>query len=132
HRSGHTDPGRDGCRVPLPWSGDRPPFGFGGDPWLPQPADWKDLTVEAQEPDPGSMLNLYRAALAVRREHLGDGAMTWLPSEENVLAFTRDAGLTCMVNLGAAPVPLPSGDVLLASGPLPDGLLPPDTAVWTR
>ncbi|GAA2155734.1 glycoside hydrolase family 13 protein [Actinomadura napierensis] len=130
-RSGHTDPGRDGCRVPLPWSGGRPPFGFGGDPWLPQPADWKDLTVEAQEPDPGSMLNLYRKALELRREHLGDGALTWLPSSDAVLSFTRDSGLTCTVNLGAEPVPV-TGEVLLASGPLPDGLLPPDTAVWLR
>ena len=42
-RSGGVDPGRDGCRVPLPWSGRRAPFGFsprgrGGEPWLPQPA----------------------------------------------------------------------------------------------
>ncbi|NEA20969.1 glycoside hydrolase family 13 protein [Actinomadura bangladeshensis] len=130
-RSGHTDPGRDGCRVPLPWSGDEPPFGFGGDPWLPQPPDWKDLTAEAQDADPGSMLNLYRDALALRREHLGDGSLTWLPSDDGVLAFTRDSGLTCVVNLGAGPVPL-TGEVLLASGPLPDGLLPPDTAAWLR
>jgi alpha-glucosidase len=130
-RSGHTDPGRDGCRVPLPWSGDEPPFGFGGDPWLPQPPGWKDLTAEAQEADPGSMLNLYRDALALRREHLGDGSLTWLPSDDGVLAFTRDSGLTCVVNLGAGPVPL-TGEVLLASGPLPGGLLPPDTAAWLR
>ena len=131
-RSGHTDPGRDGCRVPLPWSGDEPPFGFGaGDPWLPQPPDWKDLTVEAQDADPGSMLNLYRAALALRREHLGDGSLSWLPSAGGVLAFRRDSGLTCTINLGAEPVPV-AGEVLLASGPLADGLLPPDTAAWTR
>src|SRR5690606_28078159 len=40
------EPGRDGCRVPIPWSGDRPPFGFGpGDeqPWLPQPEEWAGL-----------------------------------------------------------------------------------------
>ncbi|MFJ6952376.1 glycoside hydrolase family 13 protein, partial [Micromonospora aurantiaca (nom. illeg.)] len=51
-RSGRVDPGRDGCRVPLPWQGDTPPFGFSPDgataaPWLPQPADWKDRTVRA-------------------------------------------------------------------------------------
>ncbi|MEZ0073882.1 glycosidase [Planotetraspora sp. GP83] len=46
-RSGHTNPGRDGCRVPLPWSGTEPPYGYStGVPWLPQPADWKELTVE--------------------------------------------------------------------------------------
>ena len=62
-RSGGVDPGRDGCRVPLPWSGEHPPFGFrrpGAAPWLPQPPTWGALTVEAQEHDPGSMLTLYR------------------------------------------------------------------------
>ena len=49
HRSGGRDPGRDGCRVPLPWSGDEQPFGFStATPWLPQPAEWKDRTAQAQ------------------------------------------------------------------------------------
>ena len=89
HRSGHADAGRDGCRVPLPWSGDEPPFGFspGGavaPPWLPQPEDWKDRTVQAQLGDPLSMLELYRAALRLRRAEgvLGDGPMRWLPSDD--------------------------------------------------
>ncbi|WP_245718934.1 hypothetical protein [Micromonospora rhizosphaerae] len=69
-RSGRVDPGRGGCRVP--WSGDAPPFGFSPDgavavPWLPQPADWKDRTVRAQSGDPHFMLELYRAAIAIRR-----------------------------------------------------------------
>ena len=64
-RSGGTDRGRDGCRVPLPWSGKEPPFGFGtGTPWLPQPRDWKNLTVESQHDDQSSMLTLYRTASA--------------------------------------------------------------------
>ncbi|MEO5873701.1 MAG: glycoside hydrolase family 13 protein [Streptosporangiaceae bacterium] len=132
HRSNHTVPGRDGCRVPLPWSGDAPPFGFGtGEPWLPQPEGWRKLTVEAQEADLGSMLNLYRAALKLRGERLGDGTMTWLELGPEVLAFTRDSGLTCVVNLGAEPVRLPAHEsVLLSSGPIEGGLLPADTAAW--
>jgi alpha-glucosidase len=136
-RSGHTELGRDGCRVPLPWSGAAPPFGFspnGAAPWLPQPADFATVAVEAQERDPGSMLSLYRAALALRRAHpaLGDGAFAWLPSDPGVLAFSRGAGLSCWVNLSGAPVALPpDARVLLASGPLAaEGALPPDTAVW--
>ncbi|MFV2171862.1 glycoside hydrolase family 13 protein [Actinomadura sp. LOL_016] len=137
HRSGRTDPGRDGCRVPLPWSGDAPPFGFGGDPWLPQPPEWKALTAEAQASDPASMLTLYRTALALRRDlprpgRTGDGALTWPPAPEDVLAFTLETGLTCVVNLGESTFPLPDGEVLLSSVPLPDGELPPDTAVWLR
>ena len=139
-RSGRVDPGRDGCRVPLPWQGDTPPFGFSPDgataaPWLPQPADWKDRTVRAQTGDPHSMLELYRAALTLRRAEpaLGDGTLTWLPAPDGVLAFAREPGFTCLVNLDGAAVPLPAHDaLLLASGPLDDDRLPPDTAVWLR
>jgi alpha-glucosidase len=130
-RSGNTDRGRDGCRVPLPWSGDAPPYGYGGEPWLPQPADWRALTVEAQDPDESSMLNLYRAALRIRYEQLGDGTLTWLPLGDEVLAFTRESGLTCVVNLGQEPVRLPEHQqICLASGTVDGGLLPSDTAVW--
>ncbi|GAA3428560.1 glycoside hydrolase family 13 protein [Streptosporangium sandarakinum] len=131
-RSGHTVPGRDGCRVPLPWSGEKPPFGFGaGEPWLPQPEEWRALTVEAQSADPGSMLTLYRAALRIRRDRLGDGTLTWIDLGPGVLAFTRESGLTCVTNLGPDPVRLPPhGSVLLASGPLDGAALPADTTAW--
>ncbi|MEU6719919.1 glycoside hydrolase family 13 protein [Nonomuraea sp. NPDC046802] len=130
-RSGGANPGRDGCRIPLPWSGDEPPFGFGtGTPWLPQPDSWRKLTAEAQRTDLGSMLNLYRNGLALRRQLLGDGTLTWLSLGERVLAFVRDSGLTSVTNLGTDPVPLPAGEVVLASGPLEDSALPSDTTVW--
>ncbi|RQW96925.1 glycoside hydrolase family 13 protein [Micromonospora inaquosa] len=138
-RSGRIDPGRDGCRVPLPWAGDEPPFEFSPEgaatPWLPQPADWKDRTASAQTGDSTSMLELYRAAIQARRADpaLGDGDLTWLPAPDGVLAFSRGGGFTCLVNLCAVPVPMPAqGELLLASGPLDDGLLPSDTAVWLR
>ncbi|RZT82020.1 alpha-glucosidase [Micromonospora violae] len=138
-RSGRIDPGRDGCRVPLPWAGDEPPFEFSpkgaAAPWLPQPADWKDRTAQAQTGDSASMLELYRSAIQARRAEpaLGDGELTWLPAPDGVLAFSRGGGFTCLVNLSAGPVPMPAqGELLLASGPLDDGLLPSDTAVWLR
>ena len=136
--SGHTDRGRDGCRVPMPWSGSAPPFGFGPDgsrPWLPQPPEWRDYTAEAQARDPGSMLELYRAALRMRRSHpaLGDGTLRWLGSPADVLVFARDPGFCCAVNFSAGPVPLPAHEqVLLASGPLDGDRLPGDTAAWLR
>jgi len=138
-RSGHTEPGRDGCRVPLPWSGSEPPFGFSGDgaaaPWLPQPSDWADRTMRSQAARTDSMLTLYREALRLRgaQPELGDGSMTWLPAEPGVLAFTRgDGGFACVVNLSDAPTALPAGELLLASDPVVDGQLPPDTAAWLR
>ena len=62
--------GRDGCRVPIPWSGTAAPYGFGPgseQPWIPQPDDWADVTVAAEEADPDSTLAFYRAALEARR-----------------------------------------------------------------
>jgi len=139
-RTGGADPGRDGSRVPLPWAGLEPPFGFspaGGaaEPWLPQPKEWRELTVEAETGTPGSMLELYRTALAIRRSQpaLGDGPMTWLASAPGVLAFDRGTSVRCVVNLSPEPARLPEhGGLLLASGPLDGELLPTDCAVWLR
>ncbi|MGV1005400.1 MAG: glycoside hydrolase family 13 protein [Candidatus Nanopelagicales bacterium] len=135
-RSGHTIRGRDGCRVPLPWSGEVLPYGFSAGPgptWLPQPADWAGLTVSAQLRDPGSMLALYTAALRVRKECPGfrGGTLRWRESAAGVLDFERGAGLRCVLNFGPAPLELdPAARVLLASAPLPTGLLPADACVW--
>ncbi|MEV6637619.1 glycoside hydrolase family 13 protein [Actinoplanes sp. NPDC051470] len=132
-RRGHS---RDGCRVPLPWSGDEPPFGFStGTPWLPQPAEWKDRTVQAQSGDPSSMLELYRAAIHLRRteEGLHRSTMAWLDAAPGVLAYTRGSAFACVLNMSGIPVPLPDHhSCLLASGPLDGTLLPPDAAVWLR
>jgi len=136
HRTAGAVVGRDGCRVPLPWSGSSPPYGFADRPvrtWLPQPPDWAALTVEAQLSEEDSMLNLYRAALRLRREHpaLGDGKMTWLNSGADELAFTREPGFGFVANLGDKPSFLPSGSrIILTSGPLDGAMLPADTAIW--
>ncbi|GHE10865.1 glycoside hydrolase family 13 protein [Streptomyces alanosinicus] len=138
-RSGHTIRGRDGCRVPLPWTGDTPPFGFsanGAAPWLPQPEDWKSCTAEANQADPTSMLQLYRSALRLRRTKAGMSGeeFRWLDSPDGTLLFERGNGLLCAVNLSDQPVPLPVAcRPLQQSGPLgSDGQLPPDTTVWLQ
>ncbi|MFC4944359.1 glycoside hydrolase family 13 protein [Pseudonocardia sp. GCM10023141] len=136
--SGHTVRGRDGCRVPIPWSGDQSPFGFSpagatAAPWLPQPASFKSVTAQREQADPDSMHALYQAALRLRREHpaLGDGTLTWHDAGAGVLSFDREPGLRCVVNLSAAAVALPEHrEVLLASGSVADDTLAPDTAVW--
>lgn len=136
--SGRTIRGRDGCRVPIPWARSGPSFGFGQAPgWLPQPPDWGGLSVEAQTDDPASTLNLYRQALRIRRAETamrGDD-LTWIESGPDVVAFLRHApgsrrAVAIVLNAGAVPVPLPRGDVLLASGQLDGGRLPPSTAAW--
>ncbi|MEV8516735.1 glycoside hydrolase family 13 protein [Dactylosporangium sp. NPDC051484] len=145
-RSGGVDPGRDGCRVPLPWTSDPAhahgfsaprPEGTTAEPWLPLPSWWGNHAVDVQAVDPASMLSLYRAVIATRRGEPGlcDGPFAWLDipgAASSVLAFTR-GDIGCVVNFGAEPVSLPQHSaVLLASGDLPDGRLPTDTAVWLR
>ncbi|MEU3467041.1 glycoside hydrolase family 13 protein [Streptomyces sp. NPDC006687] len=151
---------RDGCRVPLPWSGKEPPYGFGpGGSWLPQPAGWGGLTVAAQTGDPHSTLELYRAALELRRALPGLGAveagqggpvedwpgpgagpavyargMRWCPAPEGVLLFTRP-GFACTVNTRPTTVQMPSpGRPVLSSAPVEtDGRtvrLPADSCTW--
>ncbi|HJQ42823.1 MAG TPA: glycoside hydrolase family 13 protein [Jatrophihabitantaceae bacterium] len=134
-RSGHTMRGRDGERVPLPWSGSAPPYGFStaSTTWLPMPSDWAPFTVAAERLDPNSTLNLYRAAIALRRTNpdLLHGEFAWLDAAPDCLAYRRGS-ITVLVNAGDRPAPRPAGDVLLASGPVADGAVPPDTAVWVR
>jgi alpha-glucosidase len=151
-RAAGQDGFRDGCRVPIPWSGTEAPYGFGpaagGPSWLPQPAEWAGLSVEAQTGRPGSTLEMYREALAVRRRHpaLGEGgAVEWLDAPEGVLAFRRGGGadgaegFVCTVNLTSEPVTVPApGRVLMtsgaevAAGAAGEGTarIAADTAVW--
>jgi len=135
-QSGHTSVGRDGCRVPLPWSGTTPPYGFspeGADrePWLPQPATWGALTAAAQKDDPHSTLNLYRQALELRSQHWRDaGDLAWLDAPGGVVAFRR-GGVTCWTNAGDVPVAMPEGSLLLRSDPEgPADTLPPASCAW--
>ncbi|WP_055550945.1 glycoside hydrolase family 13 protein [Streptomyces sp. NBRC 110028] len=128
---------RDGCRVPLPWSRSGPSYGFGpGGSWLPQPDGWGDASVEAQTGDPGSTLELYRGALALRRElpGLGDGPMSWLNAPAGVLAPARP-GFVCTLNTLGEEVELPlPGRALLSSAPLAYGAgtvrIPPESCAW--
>lgn len=133
-RSGHTRRGRDGSRIPMPWVGEAPPFGFSTNPgtWLPIPPEWAQLTVERQLADPGSTLSFFRRAFELRSRHAEfDGTtVEWLDSPADSLVFHRRGGLVCVLNTGSQPVPLPEGRVLLASAEVSDGTLPPDAAAW--
>jgi alpha-glucosidase len=138
-RSGGVDPGRDGCRVPIPWSGDAPPYGFSpvdAETWLPQPDDWGRYAADRQAGDPGSMLALYRSALRLRHgladltEPLG-----WLdlggPVSSLVIAFRRGAAFASVTNFSATPVDLPpTARILLASTTVEGGRLPADATAW--
>jgi alpha-glucosidase len=137
--------GRDGCRVPLPWSGTEAPYGFSPDgvsPWLPQPPSWRDLSVQAQDGVPGSTLTFFRAALRRRREVVPalDSRVTFGEAPAGVLVLEREPGFACVLNCSERPLRLASvrltsdlGDLLITSGSEQEvrgGVLPPDTAAW--
>ena len=136
-RSGHTVRGRDGERVPMPWEGDTPPFGFSSSSttWLPLPTSWRPLTVARQLDEVDSTLSLYRRALDYRAKSatLHGDEFSWIGSPDDTLAFRRGDDFVVAVNFGDVPAPMPPGQVVLASGPLDgDGVLPANTAVWMR
>ncbi len=131
-RTGGALKGRDGCRVPLPWTSSGESFGFGsGGAHLPQPAWFGPLSVEAQDGDSSSTLTLYRHALALRRRLQAGEALEWVtPPGDGVLHFARPGGWHSLTNFGPDLVPVPAGELLLTSSPLLDGAVSPDCTVW--
>jgi alpha-glucosidase len=141
-RSNFTAPGRDGCRVPIPWTADAPSYGFGPttNSWLPQPPIWAKYALDRQRGVAGSTYEMYRTALRLRRElDLGAGPLSWVDtgSPDDVLVF-RNRDTIVLTNFGAEPVPLSAvlptgGKVVHASAALDDdGTVPTDVTVWVR
>jgi alpha-glucosidase len=144
-RTKGTQKGRDGARVPLPWSGENAPFGFtSGTPWLPMQDGWKELTVEKQSVEPKSSLNLYRNALNLRAEHLvNNGAIEWIESpvhgskNRSLLAYLR-GNVSIFMNLGDLPIEVEiTGKVLIVSAGIPDGrdgkiTIPAVSTLWVH
>jgi alpha-glucosidase len=139
-RTNGEQKGRDGARVPLPWNSEQSHFGFTqGNPWLPLPESWKELSINKQEADPESSLHLYRRALKARQNSFrGEREITWRETgHADLLAFERG---NVLVLLNASKVeksyPAP-GELLLVSGSgiTSDGReieLPAATACWIR
>lgn len=126
--------GRDGCRVPLPWSGDNAPFGHvtASGTWLPQPDYFRDYTVESEDTDDDSTLNLYRRALLLRKAIPGSAAaFTWLDAGPGVIAFKRGSFL-CVTNMTGETIPLPftAAPTLTSNVSEPETLAPDATAWW--
>lgn len=137
----HTEgknPGRDGCRVPMPWHQNELNAGFStAAPWLPMPAGWEDNAADVQARSSTSMLSLYRRLLATRRglARRLPATMRWRPAPKDTLIYDRGA-LTVVCNFGRKPVHLDlEGRLLLSSAPgviRQDGRLklPADSAAW--
>ena len=139
-RSPGYNVGRDGCRVPLPWTPDGPSFGFGsGGAHLPQPAWFAQYAASVEEADPSSPLNLYRKALRLRHELQGAEEFSWIDAPDQVLWFERPGGWQVVTNFGSSPVPwndlgfesIPDS-MVLATQPLDPSGLPGETTVWLK
>ncbi len=115
---------RDGARTPLPWRAEAVNCGFStGAPWLPLGPDHGALAVDAQEADPGSLLHLTRACLALRRAHpaLRHGDAALLHQDAQLIAFARDAdgeALVCLFNLSDRAAPWPATIAAAVLAPL--------------
>jgi alpha-glucosidase len=141
-RSAGAEHGRDGCRVPLPWRGDAPAFGFSpagaAAPWLPQPAWFRDYACDRQEADPSSFLAFYRAALEARQTMMAQAAahIEWLETSApraaaDLLAFRR-GGIIVVTVFGDEPFALPEewGDIAVSSAPAVGRELPGSSTAW--
>lgn len=135
--------GRDAARVPLPWSGSRPPYGFSDSPnaetWLPQPGDWAEFTAKAESRDPDSTLSQYRRMLRLRHELPAFEDLDNAMIEEvvpGVVRVMRGSDFTCLVNCTSQETRIAAaGRILVASheNAAADGrflTLPPAAGAW--
>lgn len=138
-RTKGEEKGRDGCRVPIPWEADATGFGFSptGETWLPQPAEWAAFARDAQAGVPGSTLELYRSALALRRSlGLGLGEISELADGEDHLAYVSRDPLgeradVLILTTFDAPAKLPVGwEAILSSAEIADHTIPANCTVW--
>lgn len=126
--------GRDGCRVPLPWTASGPSFGFGtAEAHLPQPEWFGRHAVDVEAADPSSTLSLYREALRLRHELQTAERMEWIETgRPDVLRFARPNGWQVVTNFGTEQFDLgaDAADVVLSTVALVDGALPGDASAW--
>ena len=129
-----VDKGRDGCRVPLPWTATGSSFGFGsGGAHLPQPKWFADYAVEVEEKDSLSPLSIYRKALALRKELITEEKITWHETTDiSVLHYSRPNGWNCITNFRAQSYTMPKGEILVSSSPIVGGQIPAGATVWFK
>jgi alpha-glucosidase len=143
-RSKGKDKGRDGARVPLPWENNEKNFGFTtGTPWLPMHETLKAYSVNLQDSEINSFLNLYRRSFALRKrlsKQLNSSNIAWRNAPEGVVHFTRGDDFTLLANTTNSPQKIDvekSVLVLLESkvGASVDGTvvtIPAHTTLWLQ
>ena len=124
-----VDPdGRDGCRAPIPWTGDgdlEAGHGWGDAAWLPFPANTATNSADRLVGVDGSIHSLYRDLLRLRRDTpaLRRGAMTVEEGDDDVIHYRRELEgdvVEIVINMADDPAPWPEGlvgDLLASSDP---------------
>ena len=151
HQTGGQRIGRDGCRIPLPWTDDPATnFGFSTlpegvrqapEPWLPQPEWWGSLAVDEVDGQEGSTLELYRELVAARREHaLPQGRVAAVVALGPGLVAVRRGDLVTVTNVTRSPIALDLDDdhleiatPVFSSAPAEmhtPGVIPPNCTIW--
>jgi alpha-glucosidase len=123
----------------LPWTSSPPSFGFSpadakAAPHLPPPSWWGEFSVEKEEKEKESTLNLYKAALRLRQKLQTKEELEIIDSPQGVVRYRRPGGWEVIFNLSNEQgIEIPQGgEVLIASGPLENGRVGKDTAVWVK
>jgi len=115
-RTNGAELGRDGCRVPVPWTDDAATsYGFSAvasptAPWMPQPAGWGRYAASTQVDADASTLTLFQRAIAARRDAFaqGDAPIDWLDVDDHDLVAFRRGDTVVVTNTGASARPLPA------------------------
>ena len=116
--------GRDNARTPMQWNAGENAGFTTGTPWLKVNPNYVDINVEAQEKDPGSVLNYYRYLVKLRKEQdvIRDGDYTEImPDWDNIFAYSRDDGqkkLTVIANFSGETVEFPAWTMDTAGEPI--------------
>jgi alpha-glucosidase len=143
-RTNGKEIGRDGCRIPLPWSADPATSdGFSPtkhtEPWLPLPAGWGGYAADRQDVDPASTLALYRHLMGQRRTLDTGAPLEWvLTDSDEVVAFLRGDVLV-VLNVTDRDVSLPNdlvGDRIVVLSSVRDhrdaSVVPGNSCTWSR
>ena len=118
--------GRDGCRTPMQWDATRHAGFSASVPWLPLAEDFRHENVANLTADAQSILNLYKALIALRKKlpQLVRGDYVPMAAEGDLLLYRRQSGAKAVVvelNLGAEPISIASdaddfsGEILLST-----------------
>ena len=123
---------RDNARTPLQWDASAGAGFTSGRPWIAVNPDHADVNVAAQRADPASVLNHYRALIALRKANpvVISGRYATIEADSRLWAYARGDGqdrfaVVCNFSTDRVPSPVSAGRLLLGNYRDGDGDLRP-------